>query len=342
MRVVAVDATHRDRWDEYVVGHPEAGPYHRWAWLEAVSRAYGFEPAPLLATRNGKVLGVLPLVRFGRPGCRGWLVSLPYCDFAGPLADDRATGDSLREGALKAAKELGAVGVEIRVQAPPEESVTPKVLMRMALPEGQERLFGGFPAKLRSQIRKPQRDGLTASMGGEDLLPSFYKVFARNMRDLGSPTHSLNWFREVVRGYGENVRITVVSLPDGTPCAAGIMLLQGSRAYVPWASSLRKYNRQNANMLLYWAMLSWASDACIGEFDFGRSTPGEGTYRFKRQWGAQAVGLAWERLVTVGKIETAFRPKGFGLKPLAECCWSRLPLPVANWVGPLVRRYISL
>lgn len=342
-RVILADGSHREEWDGYVSGHPEAAPYHRWAWLTAVERAYGFAPAPLLALRGECVAGVLPLVRLKQPGRPAWLISLPYCDFCGPLADDERAAQMLLEQAVETARGTGAAGVEIRRPAP-GDSRTPKVIMRLELPQGSGRLLASFPAKLRSQVNKPRRDGLTAVRGGEELLDAFYHVFARNMRDLGSPTHSLGWFREVVRGYGDRAQVTVVSTREGLPGAAGLMLVEGGWAFVPWASSLREHNRQNPNMLLYWTMLAGAADAGLTGFDFGRSTPGQGTYNFKKQWGAREQGLAWTRRHAA---RGADRPGpaaagGKSLRPLAEACWRRLPLGVANWAGPKLRRYISL
>ena len=329
-------------WDRYVDSRAEAGPYHRWAWLGAIFRAYGFRPAPLMALRAGSVAGVLPLVLLGLPGRRGRLISLPYCDFGGPLADDEDTLEKLLEHAMALARRWGAAGVDVRRQSL-QAAGTAKVLMRRPLPGGAEELFESFPAKLRSQIRKPQREGLTAVTGGEELLEHFYQVFARNMRDLGSPTHALGWFRAVLRGYGKRARVTVVRLRNGEPAAAGITLVQGRAAYVPWASALREHNRFCPNMLLYWTMLSQAAEAGLAAFEFGRSTPGEGTYNFKKQWGAQQVGLTWQRFdpSTGGVLPLAVMGKARP-RQLAEACWRYLPLGMANAAGPILRRYISL
>jgi len=329
-----------------------AAPYHRFAWLQAVYGAYGFVPAPLMAVRAGRVAGVLPLVCFRGVGGAKKLVSLPYCDVGGPLSDDEAVEGRLVEAATDLARREGAAAVELRRLAHEEGGPAPKTLMRLDLPQGADgaqrtaRLFGSFPSKLRSQVKKPGRDGLGVKAGGAALLPDFYQVFTRNMRDLGSPTHSLAWFGKVVGGFGRNARVSVVSLPDKTVCAAAILLTHGGRAFVPWASSLREHNRQNPNMLLYWDMLTFACEHGFGQFDFGRSTPGEGTWRFKRQWGAHELGLHWERLEVSEKKAVAQKapehPGRGKLGRLAQSVWRRLPLGVANRAGPLVRRYISL
>ena len=343
MRVIQADCTRQDSWDRYAAGHGGAAPYHRWAWLEAVRLAYGLAPVALMALGGETVLGILPLVRLKPPGAKAWLISLPYCDFGGPLADDQAVSQKLVEEALAVARSQGAAGVEIR-RTDQAGSGPAKVLMRLALPEGSRELLDSFPAKLRSQVKKPLRDGLRAQLGGEELLEPFYQVLSRNMRDLGSPTHSLGWFQAVARGYGDRARLTVVFTQDGRPAAAGLTLVEGRTVYVPWASSLREFNRQNPNMLLYWTMLARAADRGLAEFDFGRSTPGQGTYNFKRQWGARELPLAWTRQAVAADEPRPIQaqPGVAGLRPLAEACWRRLPLGLANLAGPRLRRYISL
>lgn len=343
MRIISADASWRDAWDAFVRSHGQAAPYHRFAWLEAVGRAYGFSQASLLAVRDGQVVGVLPLVVMATPGQRSRLVSLPYCDFAGPLAEDVQTCCRLLEQAQAVARHQGFGRMTVRRQSS-DATVSGKVLMRLELPPGAESLLRSFPAKLRSQVGKPARDGLCVVSGGEELLEPFYAVVARNMRDLGSPTHSRAWFRAVLRAYGSHCRIWLVRLPEGLPAAAGMTLVHGGLTCLPWASSLREYNRSNANMLLYWAMLSQAARDGQSVFDFGRSSPGSGTYRFKRQWGAMESGLDWTVYdPETGGVQTPSLGNGSGgLRRLAERCWRRLPLSVANLAGPALRRYISL
>lgn len=343
MRIVRVTAAMRPAFDAFVAQHPLAGPFHATAWLRAVKHAYRFDHAALASVSDGQVTGVLPMVSMDRPGGGGQLVSLPYCDFAGPLAEDAKTGEALIEGALALARETCRRRVVIRqiAESPLDGG---KLLMRLALPDSAQTLHNGFPSKLRSQIDKPTRDGLTVVSGGAECLEDFYAVFAQNMRDLGSPTHSRKWFAAVIREFGVACRVWLVRLPDGRPAATSITLSQGKLTCVPWASSLRRHNRSNANMLLYWSMLAAAAQEGQAVFDFGRSSPGGGTYRFKRQWGARETALHWVAYdPATGRFQTSRPAKDpFRLRRLAETGWRHLPLYAANRVGPILRRYISL
>ncbi len=143
--------------------------------------------------------------------------------------------------------------------------------------------------------------------------------FRRTMKDLGSPVHAKRWF-EWCSTLRRQARIGMV-YRGGTPVAGGVLLECRSTITVPWASALREYNHLSPNMLLYWGFLEHACTAGFKLFDLGRSTPDEGTYRFKQQWGARPEPLFW--LLALGQAGRARcriekrRPKAGG-KGLVE------------------------
>ncbi len=334
-------------WETYVLAHPDGLAYHRLAWSRAVREAYGFASCPLVAEAGGRLCGVLPLIEFKLPlrGIR--LVSLPYCDAGGPLADTPEIAASLLEAACRLGRQRGARQVEIRsarpLPGPAESGPARKVRMLLELPESGEALLAGLKAKLRSQVNKPLRDGLQVRVGGAELAAAFYRVFAENMRDLGSPVHARVWIEAILRHFGEAARVVLVSTPAGEPAAAGVLLLHGRAAVVPWASSLRRLNQLNPNMLLYRTLLTTAADQGCRVFDFGRSTPGEGTWRFKQQWGATPGPLYWQDIGTLDGPDPAGQGTDSGTgRRIAEALWSRLPLSLSTRLGPPLRRYISL
>jgi len=207
--------------------------------------------------------------------------------------------------------------------------------------------MSSFKSKLRSQVNKPGRDGLIARLGGIELIEAFYTIFAENMRDLGSPVHSKNWLHNILQYYNEKAKCGVIFLPDKTPVAAGIILCHDRTVSIPWASSLKRFNRFNPNMLLYWSFLRFAADNRYCFFDFGRSTPGEGTYKFKAQWGAKPQSLNWDRWeigknkfhrVNIGGIQNSTGRS----RVIAEKIIRKMPLQIATFFGSRLRKYISL
>lgn len=343
-------------YDQYVAGHSQATPYHSRAWLQATLSAYGHTCWLITVHHNGSLCGVLPLVEVKPPIGAGSLVSLPFCDLGGVLADNA----EIRERLIAEAKTLArtnrikimetresgaALETEQTTDALPAHT---KVRMLCELPENSEALFKSYKPKLRSQIRKAQKNGLRAELLTEpDAVNLFYDVFSQNMRRLGSPVHSLQWFKDLKAAYDDHMLISVVFQGD-KPVGAGIVLLGGKQACIPWASTLEEFNRLAPNMLLYWTLLSHVCDLGYTLFDFGRSTLGEGTYRFKKQWGAEPYELIWTEYRSGEQNPTGLDTSGNGatrasrLRPVIENIWRRLPLPFANWLGPKLRRYITL
>ncbi len=338
-------ATYADQapWDDYVLKQPRGTAYQLFAWRKAVEDAYAFKGQYLMAEDDTGLCGILPLIDFRVPLLGRTLISLPYCDAGGILAEDDEVEQALLNHACYLAKQQ-STECHLRAVRPMAEAganQTDKVRMLLDLPSSAAQLLSSLNAKVRSQVKKPVRDGLTVTVGSCELVNDFYRVFAENMRSLGSPVHSRQWIESIVTAYGDRARVVVVRTPEGAPAAAGVILIHPSTVSVPWASSLRSYNKFNPNMLLYWTFLTLAIDLGCRCFDFGRSSKGEGTYRFKTQWGATAKPLYWE--THPPRESSAKRGQtGSELRRLAENLWRHLPLPVCNTFGPVLRRCINL
>ena len=332
-------ATESDRadWDAYVERSPDAAGYHEWAWRAVFERAFGHRCRYLVA-RQGSVVGVLPVVEirsalFGRS-----LTSLPFVNFGGVLADTDEIARSLVDEAGRLARRNGCKHVELRHigrrfnDLPCRQH---KVTMRLPLQTG---MWDHIDRKARNQVRKAEKSGLTVMRGGAELLGDFYTVFARNMRDLGTPVYSPRLFEEVTRAFPDRARVIVVKLKDA-PVAAGFTYRTRNLIEIPWASSIRDFNSLCPNHLLYWHAIETAVAEGVETFDFGRSTPGEGTFKFKEQWGAQPVPLHWEYLLPDGASLPDQSPKNPKFR-LMIATWQRLPLWLANTVGPRIVRQI--
>ncbi|MDA8165876.1 MAG: FemAB family PEP-CTERM system-associated protein [Desulfobacteraceae bacterium] len=341
-----------ETWDDYVQAHPQGTPYHLAGWRRVVGEAYGHAAYYLLArsaAAAGRVAGALPLIHLKHFLFGNRLVSMPFCDRGGVLADGPEVAAALLCEAAALGRRLHAGVIELRESgAPPvwlpegknPQAGTPaKVAMELDLPGSSAELWDSFKAKLRSQIRRPQKEGLTCRRGGSELLDDFYRVFSVNMRDLGSPVHSRRFLEGVLRVFAGRANLLVVYMGE-EPVAGGLVIGRGRVLANPWASSLREYSRLSPNMLLYWGMLEFACERGFSAFDFGRSTPGGGTHRFKKQWGAVEVPLRWQTIPLGGR--PAADPAVSSGRERVAGCWRRLPVPVATMLGPLVRKHISL
>ncbi len=278
------------------------------------------------------------------------MVSLPFCDLGDQLSQNREVEEALLAKAISLAKAINARFLELRSRVPvlslPQVPITSmrtlshKVSMILELPNSSEVLWKNFKAKLRSQVRKAEKNGCCFTWGGIEQLDLFYQVFSLNMRDLGSPVHSKSWIKAVLEYYGSDARMGLIHVGNQS-IGAGIILCNGTGLSIPWASTLRSHNHLSPNMLLYWHFIKYAADHGYHRFDFGRSSPNEGTYNFKAQWGAQPVPLYWHRIMLNGKTPEVEENDSMH-RAGVEQIWRKLPLALTQVIGPVIRRHISL
>jgi len=333
--------------------------------LMLTARDAGGDAAPQSAdagrSRGESVLGVLPVVHLKHALFGNCLVSLPFLDAGGILADCRQAEERLLAEVIGLAQQTGTGSIELRHERLLEscketntgalchpDTRTPlhfatrshKVRMLLSLPGSSEMLMKSFKSKLRSQINKTLKAGFTTRIGGSELLEDFYRVFVVNMRDLGSPVHSVKLMQHSLVEFPEDSRIVVV-YRSAEPVAAALVVGFGNVLRNPWASSLRKYASLGPNMVLYLRMLEHACDRGHQVFDFGRSTPGEGTHAFKEQWGAVPAPLFWHYISLDGRTPDP-ESAGKARFEMATRYWQKLPLVVTRILGPSIRKHISL
>jgi len=342
-------------WDHFAFQCPGAGYTHLFNWSHVIREVYHHQPLYLAAMtppepgsdEKQRVRGIFPLFKFKTMSGKTRLVSIPFFDQAGMLGENNEIEAMLFSAAVKTLAESGAGDLEIRRDSPCDFPCTRsaeklrsavstlKVSLRRRLPATREEMMQNFKSKLRSQIRKGINNGLRATTGKQELVEPFYDVFSRNMRDLGSPVHSKKLFYRIFKYFYKDAFISVVT-SRSRPVAAGFLIRYKDSISNPWSSSLREFRHLNANMVLYWEMMGFACSRGLDFFDMGRSSAGASTYWFKKQWEPEEKPLYWHYWCPEGR-KNGIRTESLSIRP-----WTILPLPLANAIGPLVRRHISL
>lgn len=340
VEVAFLDHKHAPAWERYVESNAHSSLYHHLAWREVVHAAFGHETHYLYAQAAGRVTGVLPLVRLRSRLFGDFLVSLPHVNYGGVVADGGASADALMEAAARLATSIGSRHIEFRDMRRRDgwPVRNDKAIMELTLPASAEELWSRFDSKLRAQIRRAGKEGIQTVVGGPELLADFYAVFARNMRDLGTPVYAQRFFSTILGVFPKATAI-IVCRYRGEAIAAGFLLRHRERLEIPWAASIRDYNRFGVNMALYWAALRYAIEQGCRVFDFGRSTVDSGTYRFKKQWGATPRPLFWHYWLGTGGELPQLTPNNPKYR-LAIAAWQWMPLFAANRLGPALVKYL--
>jgi serine/alanine adding enzyme len=327
-------------WDQFIRSSPGWTHCHLWGWKHVLEEGLGHECLFLAAAGSAaQPEAVLPLVRvrsmlFGR-----YLVSMPFLNYGGPIGSPAGV-QALAADAVHRADAERARLLELRSRGPLELNLPVshrKITVVLDLPIGSaDPLWKALDAKVRSQVRRPQKEGVTVAFG-LDQLDAFYTVLARHMRDLGTPVQAKRLFRLIADTFPEDVWFGCAYV-KGRPVAGGCGFRWGDEFEMTWASALREFNPIAPNMLLYWAFMERAVAHGIRRFNFGRCTPGGGTHRFKRQWGSRDEQLWWYQH---GRGGVAATPSpDHGAYAWGPRVWQHLPLALANFLGPHIVRCI--
>lgn len=341
-----------DLWDRYVMNNENSGYCHLFNWKKVIMDAYNHESLYLAAierrsSTDERICGILPIYRMKKLSGRSRLVSIPFFDTAGILAQESEIQRALFEKSISICSQRRVLALELRQDSPltvteqevpgaHSEIYRKKVTLHLDLTGSQQKVMASFNSKLRNQIMKGQKNGLEWKIGKQELLNPFYEVFSHNMRDLGSPVHSKRLFKAIFTYFYHHAFICVIFYRS-KPVAASFMFAFKKKLSNPWASSIREYRHLQTNMFLYWQMIRFACNTGMDLFDMGRSSRGASTYRFKKQWMPQERPILWYRwLFPVSSIRQDL-PESLSINH-----WDRIPSGVANIVGPIVRRGISL
>jgi len=320
---------------------PQSTSCHRWEWKRIIENSFGWPTFHLMAEESGRVRGILPLVLqkswiFGKG-----ISSMPLLQGGGIVADTTEAAAQLLREACAIVEQADARYLELRHEHDQGLGLhvrTDKVKALLPMQEDAERLWCGLNTKLRTKIRKAEKAGLNAELGGKELLDEFYAVFSEHMRDLGTPVYGRQLFQEILAAFPDDAHICIAR-SRGDAVACGFLIGFRQTIECVWSASIRKYSPLQPGRFLTWSLLQFAAQYGYRTFDFGRSTVGSGPQDFKMEWGSTEVPLHWsywwpngQQLPTMGRHNPKFQ--------LAIRAWQRVPLAVANRVGPLLVKHL--
>ncbi len=341
---ISLDWKEKEAWDSYVENIPSGSVFHLFRWKDIIGESYGHKPYYLAINNNGNIVGILPLYLVEVPFLSFSLVSVPYLDYAGICAESEGARNNLMEKAIELSrqKEVNQLNLRELNQETWPGLVTnlEKVTMELELDSESDKVWKKIPSERRNRIRKAKKDGLHVEVHGVERLEDFYRIYSTNMRDLGSPVHSILFFQKVFEHLSESVQLFLV-FKRRNVIGAAVCLKYKKTMTIPWVSSLKDCFHLYPNNILYWEAIKYGCRNGYNILDFGRSTKRWGTFEFKRRWGCHARQIYWNYIMFNKRQAPQADLQKIWYAGLATKAWQNLPLPLANTLGPLMRRYIS-
>jgi FemAB-related protein (PEP-CTERM system-associated) len=342
IKVRSLDQDSLAVWDRFVRAMPAGTFCHLAGWAQVIQTAFGHTPYYIYAERDGAMTGVLPLVRVKTRLFGDSLVSNPFCVYGGPLAADADSHAALVDHAEALMRQTGVSATEFRYREPPDFPVEDGwidrpdlyVTFRKAITADHDANMKAIPRKQRAMVRKGIQLGLTSEAGPD--VKTLHRVYAESVRTLGTPVFPRRYFRVLMATFGKDADVVTIRR-DGTPVASVLNFYFRDEVLPYYGGGTQEARACAGNDFMYWEVMRRAADRGCRMFDFGRSKLGTGAYAFKHNWGFEASKLHYRfRLKPGGSI-----PDHNPLNPkyrLFIAAWKRLPLPVANAVGPFIVR----
>ncbi|HSC68119.1 MAG TPA: FemAB family XrtA/PEP-CTERM system-associated protein [Cellvibrio sp.] len=326
-----------DDWQEFVQRSSTSLPSHNPAWASVIEQSFGHQSFVLCARSTaGKLIGGVPFTVFASSLFGKFAVSMPYLNYGGVISEYFDVSTALMQSLADVRARLDLKHIEVRSihNGLGSNPSTKKVSMLLRLPDSDDTLEKILGSKVRAQYKKAEEFSPQVAIGGAELLDDFYRVFARNMRDLGTPVYSKQWFSNILNHPDLRANIIVVYIKN-KPVSCGFLVTYGKLMEIPWASTIKTANKYNTNMWMYRKILSFAIAQGCDYFDFGRSTLDAGTYKFKKQWGAEPCQNYWYCLLPDNAPKPELNPDNPKLK-LVIALWKWLPVWLANLIGPQI------
>ncbi len=330
-----------DRWNGFVESCPQATFFHQASWTAAAERTFNHRAYFLYAEGAGRIRGVLPLLHVKSRLFGNSLISTGFGVYGGPATDAPSVAQLLDMHAVRLAESLDVDYLEYRSIARIRPTWACKegiyaTFQRPIDPDPDENLRA-IPRKQRAVVRKSLLTGLSASL--DDDVDSFYRLYSESVRNLGTPVFARTYFCDLKQRFGKRCEILIVR--EGNAPISGLMTFYFRDMVLPlYAGGTPAARRLGAFDFMYWNVLRRAGESGYRTFDFGRSKVGTGAFDFKKNWGFKPHPLSYEYWLRKGRKVPNVSP----LNPkyrLFVAAWKRLPLPVANLIGPAIARNLG-
>jgi FemAB-related protein (PEP-CTERM system-associated) len=344
LRIHRLDSTQADqvaRWDAFVLAQPQATFFHRAGWQTVIRDVFRHDTYFLYAESGGEIQGVLPLAHVNSRLFGNALTGLPFAVYGGAAAATPEAATALEAEAQRLAVELGTDHLELRhierrhTDWPVQELY---VTFRKAILPKEEDNMLAIPRKQRAMVRKGIKNGLTSHI--DPSVDRFFALYADNVHRHGTPAMPKRYFQTLLKTFGADAEVLTVCSAEGRPLSSVLSFYFRDEVLPYYAGDDEAARDLAANDFKYWELMRLACARGLKVFDYGRSKEGTGPYAFKKNWGFEPTPLNYEYRLYKRESIPQNNPANAKYK-LLIATWRRLPIGVANWLGPFIVRNLG-
>ena len=328
-------------WDDFVFACPDATFFHRAAWQNIIKDVFHHATYFFYAEDAGEIQGVLPLAHVNSRLFGNSLVALPFAVYGGVAANSAEATLALEDEAQKLAKKLGVDHLEFRNMKPQHTEWPTQDLYvtfrKEILPDVEANMLA-IPRKQRAMVRKGIKNGLKSTVDRSS--DRFFKLFADNVHRHGTPAMPKRYFDTLLHVFGKDCEVLTVTVPDGQLLSSVLSFYFRDEVLPYYAGDDESARHLAANDFKYWELMRRACERGCKLFDYGRSKEGTGPYAFKKNWGFEPQPLYYEYCLYKRDAIPQNNPNNPKYK-FFIAAWRRMPLGLANWLGPHIVRNLG-
>lgn len=340
-RLAAGDVSGAARWDAFVLACPQATFFHRSGWQGILQQVFRHPTHYLYAHEDGRITGVLPLAHVKSLLFGNALTSLPFAVYGGAVADDEATALALEAEAQRLAEQLDVDHLELRQLGRRHEGWPSQdlyVTFRKAILPDEDANMLAIPRKQRAMVRKGIKNGLTSQV--DPGVDGFFSLYADNVHRHGTPALSKRYFEALRSTFGDDCEVLNVTGPDGRLVSSVLSFYFRDEVLPYYAGDAEAARELAGNDFKYWELMRRSCARGLKLFDYGRSKQGTGSYAFKKNWGFEPTPLHYDYRLYKRDAVPQNNPSNTKYKLMIQT-WRRMPIGMANWLGPFVVRSLG-
>ena len=340
-RLSPQDAATAARWDTFVMACPEATFFHRAGWQKIIGDVFQHDNYYLYAELDGQIQGVLPLGHINSWLFGNSLTSLPFAVYGGVATLTPEAAEALELEAQQIAKSLGVSHLELRntrqrhTDWPLQDLY---VTFRKEILADEEANMLAIPRKQRAMVRKGIKNGLVSEIDSN--ADRFFDVFADNVHRHGTPAMPKKYFQALLTVFGPDCEVLTVTSADGRVLSSVLSFYFRDEVLPYYAGDFESARDLAANDFKYWELMRRACARGLKVFDYGRSKQGTGPYAFKKNWGFEPTPLHYEYCLYKRDAIPQNNPTNAKYQ-LLIATWRRMPIGLANWLGPFIVRNLA-
>jgi FemAB-related protein (PEP-CTERM system-associated) len=340
MQIKLLSNSELESWNEYVAHNPLSSFCHRAEWKSILEKSYDIKTHYMYAEDNDVIKGILPLAEVKSIIFGHTLISTPFCVYGGICSDTEEISALLCDEAIRLGKELGVDYVEFRNLSDQQNTWSGKDFyhtFKKKISANYEENFQAIPRKQRAMVRKGINNNLHSEIDSDT--DRFYDIYSISVRNLGTPVYPKIYFENLKEDFGTDCEILTV-LHGGKPISSVLSFYSDEIVMPYYGGGLAEARQLKAYDFMYWELMRRSCENNIRCFDFGRSIEGTGSFSFKKNWGFKPEKLYYRQFLVEATQTPDFSPMDKKYSIYIKM-WKKLPLPIANLIGPMISRNLG-